>query len=91
METPETKSLHMSAAAAREHFAEVVNRAAYGKERIVLSRRGKAVAAVVPMDDLLVLLGLEERAEKEAIAEAEAEAARDGTVPWETLKRECGL
>jgi len=81
----------MSAADARERFAEVVNRAAYGKERIIVSRRGKPVAAVVPMDDLLLLLGLEERDDIEAAREAEAEAVRDGTVAWETVKRECGL
>ncbi|UJX39208.1 type II toxin-antitoxin system Phd/YefM family antitoxin [Desulfovibrio sp. JY] len=81
----------MSAADARERFAEVVNRAAYGKERIIVSRRGKPVAAVVPMDDLLLLLGLEERGDIEAVREAEAEAVRDGTVAWETVKRECGL
>ncbi|MGE4537871.1 MAG: type II toxin-antitoxin system Phd/YefM family antitoxin [Desulfovibrio sp.] len=81
----------MSAADARERFAEVVNRAAYGKERIIVSRRGKPVAAVVPMDDLLLLLGLEERGDIEAAREAEAEAVREGTVAWETVKRECGL
>ncbi|MFU2210944.1 type II toxin-antitoxin system Phd/YefM family antitoxin [Solidesulfovibrio sp. C21] len=81
----------MSAADARERFAEVVNRAAYGKERIIVSRRGKPVAAVVPMDDLLLLLGLEERGDIEAVREAEAEAVREGTVAWETVKRECGL
>lgn len=90
MSTPESDT-QMSAADARERFAEVVNRAAYGKERIVLSRRGKPVAAVVSMDDLLLLLDLDARADREAIREAEAEAAREGTVPWETVRKECGL
>ncbi len=91
MSTRESSDKEMSAATAREHFAEVVNRAAYGKERIVLSRRGKAVAAVVPLDDLLLLEALEERADREAIGEAEAEVARLGTVSWEAVKKDCGL
>jgi len=37
---------------ARDEFPEVVNRAAYAKERTIVSRRGKDVAAVVPMEDL---------------------------------------
>lgn len=90
MPTPES-STAMSAAEAREHFAEVVNRAAYGKERIVLSRRGRPVAALVSMDDLLLLEALEERADLAAAREAEEEAARLGTIAWETVKKDCGL
>lgn len=90
MPTPETPAA-MSAAEAREHFAEVVNRAAYGKERIVLSRRGRPVAALVSMDDLLLLEALEERADLAAAREAEEEAARLGTVAWEMVKKDCGL
>jgi len=37
---------------ARERFSEAVNRAAYGRERIILTRRGKAIAAVVSVEDL---------------------------------------
>ena len=45
---------------ARKDLADVLNRAAYGKERVVLTRRGKDVAAIVPMDDLNVLEALED-------------------------------
>ena len=90
MASPESDT-KMSAAVAREHFAEVVNRVAYGKERIVLSRRGKPVAAMVSMDDLLLLEAWEERADMAAAREAEDEAARLGTIPWETVKRDCGV
>ena len=45
---------------ARKDLADVLNRAAYGKERVVLTRRGKDVAAIVPMDDLNVLEAIED-------------------------------
>jgi prevent-host-death family protein len=45
---------------ARKDLAEVLNRAAYGKERVVLTRRGKDVAAIVPMDDLNILEAIED-------------------------------
>ena len=32
----------------REEFADAINRAGFGNERVLLRRRGRAVAAVVP-------------------------------------------
>ncbi len=40
---------------AREGFSDAVNRAAYGRERIILTRRGKPIAAIVPVTDLAQL------------------------------------
>jgi prevent-host-death family protein len=40
---------------AKAEFSEVVNRAAKTKERTVVSRRGKGIAAVVPIEDLRLL------------------------------------
>ncbi len=45
---------------ARKDLADILNRAAYGKERVVLTRRGKDVAALVPMDDLNILEAIED-------------------------------
>src|SRR5438874_1733510 len=45
---------------ARKDLADVLNRAAYGKERVVLTRRGKDVAAIVPIDDLNMLEAIED-------------------------------
>jgi prevent-host-death family protein len=45
---------------ARKDLADVLNRAAYGKERVVLTRRGKDVAAIVPIDDLMILEAIED-------------------------------
>jgi prevent-host-death family protein len=43
---------HLSTVEARSQFAELINRVAYGKERVILTRRGKALVAVVPLEDL---------------------------------------
>jgi prevent-host-death family protein len=37
---------------AREELAELINRVAYGHERIILTRHSKPVACLVPPDDL---------------------------------------
>ena len=45
-------------------LSDVVNRARYARERIVLVRHGSPVAAVVSMQDLETLEGLELSAEE---------------------------
>jgi prevent-host-death family protein len=45
------------AGAARVAFAEVLSRAQYAGERVVVLRRGRPVAAVVPIADLNRLIG----------------------------------
>lgn len=81
----------VSTAEAREHFAEIVNRAAYGRERVILTRRGKALVAVVPIEDIEWLEELEDRLDQEEAGLSLAEAREHGTVPWETIKRELEL
>lgn len=80
---------------ARDQLSELVNRAAYGKERIILTRRGKGIAALIPLDDLLLLeqmmSRMEDQADLEAAQTALDEAKREGTVPWEKVKEELGL
>ena len=42
----------LTASAARQNFSEIVNRAAYRRREIVVHRRKKPIAAVVPIEDL---------------------------------------
>ena len=53
-------TLTISTADARKHFADIVNKVAYGKEPIVLTRRGQEVAALVSMDELELLQQIED-------------------------------
>lgn len=77
---------------AREEFPELVSRAAYGKERTIVSRRGKDLAAVISMDDLRLLerLAREEmdRIDLEDARAALKEAHEKGTIPLRDLMRE---
>jgi prevent-host-death family protein len=80
---------------AHEAFPEIVKRAAYGKERTIVSRRGKDVAAVIPIDDLLLLERLAreqmDRRDLEEARAALAEAKEKGTVPLAEAKKRLGL
>jgi prevent-host-death family protein len=42
----------MSTVEARENFSEMINQAAYGNQRVVLTRRGKPLVAVISLQDL---------------------------------------
>ena len=74
---------------ARENFSDVVNRSAYGKERIVLTRRGKSVAAVIPIEDLELLEEIEDRLDVEEARRSLAEPGKD--IPLEKVKQLLGL
>jgi prevent-host-death family protein len=47
--------MRLNVSQARAELAEVVNRAAYGNLRTIVSRRGKDLAVVIPVEDLRVL------------------------------------
>ena len=78
----------ITAVNARQQFADIINRSAYAKERIVLTRRGKDLAAVVPIEDLKLLEEIEDRIDLEAARKALKES---GSIPWEKVKAELGL
>ena len=81
----------ISTGKAREQLSTVINKAAFGKERIVLTRRGKEIAAVVPIEDVKLLEELEERIDLEEARAALAETKSKGTIPWEKIKADLGL
>ena len=66
-------SITISTADARKHFADIVNKVAYGKEPIVLTRRGQEVAALVSMDELELLQQIEDYIDIEDAKKALAE------------------
>ncbi len=82
---------HVSVSEARHDFAEIVNRAAYGGERVRVVRRGQAVAAIIPIEDLELLERLEDELDLEAAREALADPANAVPIPWEQVKAELGL
>ena len=81
----------VSAAAARKNLTELVNRVAYGKERVVLTRHGKRLCALVPLEDLTLLDRVREMAHRRDVSDALSDEARGSTVSWSALKRELGF
>jgi prevent-host-death family protein len=83
----------LAASRAREDFSDTLNRVAYGGERIVLRRRGRDLAAIVPMEDLALIEKVEDATDVREARKALARMRRTGKKPVsvERLKRNLGL
>ena len=75
---------------ARNDFSSVLNRAAFGKERVILMRRGKAIAALVPLEDLALLQSLEDKLDSTAVLASRKEIRKKGTKSLAQLRAEVG-
>jgi prevent-host-death family protein len=82
--------MNLSIVQFRENMADPINRVTYAGERVILRRRGKGVAALVSMEDLARLEGMEDqRLTEEALAEERrAKAAGEKPIPFEKVERE---
>src|SRR5262245_22559704 len=81
----------MTVAEAKNRFSDVLRRAEYGGERVIVERHGKPVAAIVSTEDLRRLEAAENAADLRDAQVALTEAAQEGTVPLETVLRKYGL
>jgi prevent-host-death family protein len=76
---------------ARENLADVLNRVAYAKVRVRITRHGKEVAAVVPIEDLELIERLEDEIDIREAEKALREAKKKGTIPLQKVREEFGL
>lgn len=76
---------------ARESFSTTINRVAFGGERVVLTRHGRRVAAVVPISDLELIEALEDARDLDEVREALADPQNRKPIAWRDLKRQLDL
>ena len=81
--------MHVSVVDVRSNLANILNRAAYGGERVILERRGKPMAALVSMGDLELLEQLENEDDLEAVRKARKQRAKP--VPLAKIKARLGM
>ncbi len=81
----------MNSSNARQHFPSLIDQAAYNKKRTVVTKRGKRVAAIVPIEDLETIEALEDRVDLEEARIALRDVKRRGGVSWKKLKAELDL
>ena len=88
---PSMEKTMVSSVDARDALSELLNRAAYGKERLVLTRRGKPLAALIPLEDLELIEEIEKRVDLEEARSALREAEAKGSTAWEQVRAELDL
>ncbi len=78
---------------ARSDLADMLNRVAYGHERVLIERRGKNLAALISVEDLEILELLEDKCDLQAARKALAEVKAKGgkLIPWKDIKKKLGL
>lgn len=81
----------ISVADARNDLAALLNRVAYGKERLVITRHGREVAAIVPLEDLNLANRLRRFVARKDVSRALAELDAGQAASWEKLREELGL
>lgn len=79
----------VTTAEARKKLAEIVNKVAYGKEPVVLTRRGEKIAALISMEELELLQLIEDRMDIEDAKKALAEPGKN--IPADKAWKELGL
>ncbi len=77
----------------RQSLADILNRAEYRGERIVIHRRGKDAAAIISIEDLNLLERLIEDAEDRLDVKAAREALAESSerIPYADVRKKLGL
>jgi prevent-host-death family protein len=82
----------ISIAELRARLGDLVSRVSYKHDRVVITRHGKPVAALISASDMEKFEELEDLNDIRAAKAADRETKRlGGPIPWETVKREMGL
>src|SRR4030081_2565293 len=83
----DSMSNKLTASEARQNFSNILNRAAFGRERVLVHRGKKPVAAIMPVEDYKFLEELEDRIDVEEARKRLSEP----TTPWSKIKKDLGL
>ena len=54
----------MSTEELRRNLSQIINRAAYGIDPVLITRRGRKIAALISLDDLALLVRMQQRRDR---------------------------
>lgn len=81
---------YVSTIDAKEEFSQLLNRVTHHHERIILTRRGIQIAAIVPLEDFQLLQKSQSKTDLDEAVEALKEARKEGSVTLDDFKTEIG-
>ena len=73
---------------AKEDFSELINRVSHNKERVILTRRDKEVAALICMEDFVLLQSVQSQSDLHDAVESLKDLRQHGATTLEQLKEE---
>ena len=76
-----------SAVELRENLHDILLRAQYEHERVTITRHGKPVAAIVPLEDLELIQEIEDRIDQAEAEIAYREMEEHPPIPLDEIKR----
>jgi len=80
----------ISIADLRAKLGDLVSRVSYKHDRVIITKHGKPVAALISASDMEKFQELEDWNDIQAIKDGLKDARKNGTVPLETVLREFG-
>lgn len=75
---------------AKEQFTDLINRVVHSKERVIITRRGQEIAAIIPLEDLMLLQEAQDKHDLREAIDALKEIRSMGTVTLDQLKEDIG-
>ncbi|WP_266366383.1 type II toxin-antitoxin system Phd/YefM family antitoxin [Tellurirhabdus rosea] len=79
----------VSAQEARKQFSDIISKAAFGHDPVIITRQGKEIAAIISMEELKRFQELEDHFD---VLEAEKRLANpENFIPWEEARKTLGL
>ena len=84
-------STEFSFSDARSHLTDIANEVAFGGGRAVITRNGRKIMAIVSIEDLEILQEIENRIDLDDARKALADAKKNGTKSWESIKKKLNL
>lgn len=80
----------MTTVDAKENFTDLINHVSHSKERVILTRRGKDIVAIIPLEDLQFLDNTQDQHDLREAIDALKEAKNGGSITLEQLKDDLG-
>ena len=76
---------------ARSHLTDIANKVAFGGSRAIITRNGQKIMAIVSIEDLEALQAMEDQLDLRDAKKSLADAKKNGTVSWESVKKKLDL
>ncbi|MCC2666159.1 MAG: hypothetical protein K0R24_70 [Gammaproteobacteria bacterium] len=81
----------LNTADAKEQFTDLINRVVHSKQRVILTRRGKEIAAIIPVGDLALLQEIQDRHDLRDAINVLKEVRSVGTMTLDQLREDIGV